>query len=136
MKYFRTILVIVALAALGCTYAQSNNNDKTCTSQKCAAADPVMLQLDSMSGSLFTRDKLFVNDEQLQASIDLPYNMIPKYSDDEMKEKMRLIPSIIPLNYNENVKQFIEDLCPNSIMLQDFNGNFIFQIVITWSCNV
>ena len=108
MKYFRTILVIVALAALGCTYAQSNNNDKTCTSQKCAAADPVMLQLDSMSGSLFTRDKLFVNDEQLQASIDLPYNMIPKYSDDEMKEKMRLIPSIIPLNYNENVKQFID----------------------------
>lgn len=70
--------------------------------------DPVICHLDSMSYSLFTRDKFFVNDEQLLSSINMPYDFIPKYTEAEIKGKMKLIPTIIPLTYNGQVKSFID----------------------------
>ena len=76
--------------------------------QKADCIDPVICQLDSMSFSLLTRDKFFVTDDALQASINLPYNLTPKFTEQEIREKMKLIPSMIPLNYNTTVKQFIE----------------------------
>lgn len=70
--------------------------------------DPVISQLDSISLDFFTRDKLFAADDELIASINLPYDFIPKYSDAEIVEKMKLIPAIFPLTYNEKVKSFID----------------------------
>lgn len=81
------------------------NNDG---SKASCADDPVIMRLDSMSYSLFTRDKFFVNDEQLIASIDMPLSEIPRYTDDQIREKMKLIPSLVPLQYNATVKQFID----------------------------
>ncbi len=70
--------------------------------------DPLICQLDSMAFNLFTRDKYFVDDEQLLASINMPSDFIPKYTDAEIKEKMKLIPSLVPLTYNQEVKTFID----------------------------
>lgn len=72
------------------------------------ATDPVIMRLDSMSFSLFTRDKFFVDDAQLIASIDMPQTEIPRFTDREIREKMKLIPSMVPLQYNPTVKQFID----------------------------
>ncbi len=79
-------------------------NDSTATCD----IDPVIVQLDSMSYSLFTRDKFFVSGDELLASINMPYDIIPKYSEAEIKERMKLIPAEVPMAYNGYVKQFIE----------------------------
>lgn len=70
--------------------------------------DPLICQLDSMSLSLLTRDKFFVSDEELLASINMPYDFIPKYTEADIKEKLKLIPAIVPMNYNQHVKTFID----------------------------
>jgi membrane-bound lytic murein transglycosylase D len=70
--------------------------------------DPVICRLDSMSFSLLTREKIFVDDKALEASIDMPADALPKFTDAQIMEKMKLIPSLIPLNYNQTVRQFIE----------------------------
>jgi hypothetical protein len=57
---------------------------------------------------MFTRDRLFIDDATVMSSINMPYDFIPKYTNEEVQEKMRLIPSLIPLNYNATVKQFID----------------------------
>jgi len=61
-----------------------------------------------MSLSLLTRDKFFVSDEELLASINMPYDFIPKYTEAEIKEKLKLIPAIVPMNYNQHVRTFID----------------------------
>ena len=103
-KLFRPIAVfLMALAFISPTSAQNNfgTQDQSCI-------DPLICQLDSMSFNLFTRDKFFVGDDELLASINMPYDFIPKYSEAEIKEKMKLIPSIVPLTYNQQVKMFID----------------------------
>lgn len=70
--------------------------------------DPLIVQLDSMAYSLFTRDKFFVSDEQLLSSINMPYDAIPKYTEDQIKQKMKLIPAEFQMTYNSQVKQFID----------------------------
>ncbi len=70
--------------------------------------DPLIGQLDSMSGSLFTRDKFFVNDDELLQSIYMPSELIPRYSDAEIQEKLKLMPNEVPMIFNNQVKQFID----------------------------
>lgn len=102
---FRSIIIFVVL--LICRLPAFSNNGTDLCGSTCNV-DPVISQLDSMSFSLFTRDKFFVNDTQLEQSIDMPFDEIPKYSDVEVREKMKLIPSLIPMNYNPYVQQFID----------------------------
>lgn len=105
IQKFRTIAVLLfASAFITPAYSFYNFTD----SSQASCIDPVICQLDSMSLSMFTRDKLFADNPALLASISMPYDAIPKYTEDEMKEKMKLIPSLIPLNYNTTVKQFVE----------------------------
>ena len=105
IQKFRTIAVfLIASAFITPAYSFYNFTD----SAKASCIDPVICQLDSMSHTMFSRDKLFVNDAALQASVNMPYDQIPKYTVDEVKEKMRLIPSLIPMNYNSTVKQFVD----------------------------
>ncbi len=100
---FRTIAVfLLATAFTRPAYSSSvNAADSLCI-------DPLICQLDSMSLSLLTRDKFFVSDEELLASINMPYDFIPKYTDADIKEKLKLIPAIVPMNYNQHVKTFID----------------------------
>lgn len=73
-----------------------------------AQIDPVVARLDSMSDCMFTRDKCFVNDAQVLNSINLPADQIPKYTEDEIREKMTLIPAEFAMTYNGQVKSFID----------------------------
>ena len=104
---FRTIVVLLFASAL-ITPAYSFYNYNFTDSAKASCIDPVICRLDSMSLAMFTRDKLFVNDQALSSSIYMPYESIPKYTEDEIKHKLKLIPSVIPMNYNTTVKQFID----------------------------
>ena len=73
-----------------------------------AQVDPIVARLDSMSDCMFTRDKCFVNDEQVLNSINLPIEQIPTYTEDEIREKMTLIPAEFAMTYNGQVKSFID----------------------------
>lgn len=70
--------------------------------------DPIITQLDSMSYSLLTRDKDYVSHDELSALVNMPYDLIPKYSEADISEKMKLIPTDVPMSYNAYVKQFID----------------------------
>ena len=105
IRKLRTIAVLLIASAF-ITPAYSHYNFTDSTQNSCI--DPVICQLDSMSLTMFTRDKLFIDNATVLASINMPYDAIPKYTPDEMKEKMKLIPSLIPLNYNNTVKQFVD----------------------------
>jgi membrane-bound lytic murein transglycosylase D len=61
-----------------------------------------------MSYSLFTRDKFFVTDDELLRSINMTADQLPKYTDEEIMQKMRLIPTLVPLTYNKKVREFID----------------------------
>src|SRR5690349_8890884 len=104
IQLLRTI-VVFSLATFSVYTARSNYfNDSTMMCD----VDPVIARLDSMSFSLFTRDKFFVTDDELLSSINMPPELIPRYSEAEIKEKLKLIPSLIPLNYNKQVQAFID----------------------------
>ena len=106
-KFFRTIAVFLIASAFH-TPAFSFYNFSDSSSSQMTCIDPLICKLDSMSYSLFTRDKFFVDDASLQASINMPVEMIPKYYAAEVKEKMKLIPSSMELNYNSRVQDFID----------------------------
>lgn len=103
-QIFRTIVVFVLATSSVFTARSNYYNDSTLMCD----IDPVIARLDSMSYSLFTRDKFFVTDDELLASINMPSELIPRYSQAEIKDKMKLIPTLIPLNYNSQVQAFID----------------------------
>ncbi len=70
--------------------------------------DPVILALDNLSQTYFTREKLFANSEELQKSISIIPDQLPQYTDLEMKIRLKQIPSDISLDYNSQVKSFID----------------------------
>ena len=76
--------------------------------QQATCIDPITCRLDSMALTIFSRDKFFVDDAVLMASVNMPLDQIPKYSDQQIVDKMKLIPSIIPMSYNNTIRQFIE----------------------------
>ncbi len=100
----RTVVVFLIVAVFSTPAKASYYNDSALVCD----VDPLIVQLDSMSFSLFTRDKFFVTDDELLASINMPYELIPKYTDAQIKEKMKLIPTLITLNYNKQVQDFID----------------------------
>src|SRR5208282_5531041 len=83
-------------------------NPFTCDSLTRADADPVIIWLDSMSYQLFTRDKLFGSSADLIQSIALTRDQLPGYTPEEMKQRMKFIPSMISMDYNTEVQNFIE----------------------------
>ncbi len=102
---FRTIVALLLVwLNTSSVVAQYNFNDLN----NLSCIDPIICQLDSMSFNLLTRDKFFVQNEELLSSINMPYDFIPKYSAEEIQERMRLIPAVVPLTYNQQVKSFID----------------------------
>jgi membrane-bound lytic murein transglycosylase D len=107
MKFIKNIITITLLALAAYPPAMAVNpwiHDSITR----AEVDPVMLSLDSMSYQLFTRDKFFASSDELQRSINLPKDQLPSYSPSEMKQRMKMIPAIIPMDYNADVQAFID----------------------------
>jgi membrane-bound lytic murein transglycosylase D len=73
-----------------------------------ADVDPVVVSLDSMSYQLFTRDKLFGTNADIEKSINISRDQLPTYTVAEMKERMKMIPSMISMDYNPDVQAFID----------------------------
>ena len=73
-----------------------------------ADIDPVISTLDSMSYQILTRDKFFTTSEELNKYIGMTPDQLPSFSDAEMERRLKLIPSAVPLDYNQNVKPFID----------------------------
>ncbi|MFN8310341.1 MAG: transglycosylase SLT domain-containing protein [Chitinophagales bacterium] len=73
-----------------------------------AEVDPVIRSLDSVSFQLFTRDKFFATNDELDRAIHLSPDQLPHYTEAEMKQRMKAIPSAIQLDYNSDVQAFID----------------------------
>lgn len=101
----KKIITVIAIALTGIS-AQAKNPFAGDSTR--ADVDPVVVSLDSMSYQLFTRDKLFGNSAELIQSIALTKDQLPSYSPDEMKKRMKMIPSMISMDYNQDVQAFID----------------------------
>lgn len=73
-----------------------------------ADLDPVILELDKQLGLYLTPDKYFSSSEDVRKSIALTADELPKFTDLEMKVRLQKIPSLIRLDYNSDVKAFID----------------------------
>jgi membrane-bound lytic murein transglycosylase D len=107
MMCFKKIITIAAIMLGGLMPAVAMNpfaHDSTTH----ADVDPVMIALDSMSYQLFTRDKFFGNSAELTESIHLTKDQLPSYTPEEMKIRMKMIPSMISMDYNADVQAFID----------------------------
>ena len=101
-------IIIVCAIALGVYIPGQCMNPFAHDSLSCVDADPVVISLDSMSYQLFTRDKFFGNTAELERSIHLTKDQLPTYTAEEMKQRMRMIPSMISMDYNSDVQAFID----------------------------
>ena len=100
---------LTVLAVMLCGFLPSRAvNPFTSDSLSRADVDPVVISLDSMSYQLFTRDKLFGTSADIMRSIALTKDSLPNFTPDEIKKRMKLIPSLISMDYNQDVQNFIE----------------------------
>ena len=107
MKSIRTVIYVSLLCMVAFQPAMALNpwaHDSTTR----AEVDPVTIALDSMSYQLFTRDKFFATSVELERAINIPREQLPTYTPAEMKQRMKLIPAIIPMDYNSDVQAFID----------------------------
>src|SRR5271163_1420359 len=100
MRMRFVIVLFFVTALIPGSYAFYNWSD---SSQQATCIDPVICQLDSMSLTLFSRSKFFVDDNALINGVNMPYDQIPKYTDKQIVDKMKLIPSVIPMAYNTTI---------------------------------
>ena len=104
LRKYISFIVIAVGSYLPCGAMNPFSHD----SLTCVDADPVVMSLDSMSYQLFTRDKLFGNSSELERSIHLTKDQLPSYTAEEMKHRMKMIPSMISMDYNSDVQAFID----------------------------
>jgi len=100
--------ISVFTLALGMMLSAEAKNPFASDSTTRVDMDPVMVSLDSMSYQLFTRDKLFGTSAELVQSIALTKDQLPTYTPEEMKKRMKMIPSMISMDYNGDVQAFID----------------------------
>ncbi|HEY0262133.1 MAG TPA: LysM peptidoglycan-binding domain-containing protein [Chitinophagales bacterium] len=101
-------IVLNFLLLLGVTNVQSVfAHYQTDSLSKRAEVDPLILEIDSLAKAL-TREKLFVDTNELQRLINIPPDQLPHYSDAEMTVRMKQIPSLFKMDYNRDVKAFID----------------------------
>jgi membrane-bound lytic murein transglycosylase D len=107
MKCFNKIVLAAVILVTGLAPLRASNPFVHDTTTH-ADIDPVIVSLDSMSYQLFTRDKFFGNTEELSESIALTRDQLPTYTPEEMKRRMKMIPSMISMDYNADVEAFID----------------------------
>lgn len=91
----------------GCFLFLTANVQLVSAQNDCIANDPLILSLDSLSRSL-SREKLFVDTTELQRLIALTPDQLPRYTDEEIRLRMQQIPSLFRMDYNSDVKAFID----------------------------
>ena len=107
MIKLKKIITVVAFA-MGTSMPAWATNPFAHDSITRADTDPVVVSLDSMSYQFFTRDKFFGSSAELIQSIALTKDQLPTYSAEEMKRRMKMIPSIMSMDYNPEVQAFID----------------------------
>lgn len=100
---FAAILLCLGISAS--SFASHYSSSDSASRYK---VDPVIAHLDSMYDDLFTPDKFYANEADLQRCIAMTPDMLPQYSDAEIKNRLKLIPSMVALDYNPSVKSFID----------------------------
>ncbi|MCW3128099.1 MAG: hypothetical protein JWO03_3757 [Bacteroidetes bacterium] len=107
MKLLTRLLPLTVIAIMASVPVRAVN-PFTRDSMTRADVDPVVVQLDSMSYQLFTRDKLFGNTAELERCINITRDQLPTYTPAEMKQRMKLIPAVMSMDYNSDVQAFID----------------------------
>lgn len=107
MKLLQRLIPLTVISIMASVPALAVN-PFTRDSMTRADVDPVVVQLDSMSYQLFTRDKLFGNTAELERSIAITRDQLPTYTPAEMKQRMKMIPAIMAMDYNTDVQAFID----------------------------
>lgn len=88
--------VLLVLAGGQSVFAQEN----------CVADNPLILSLDSLARSL-SREKMYVDTVELQRLVALTADELPRYTDEEMRLRMKQIPALFRMDYTDEVKAFI-----------------------------
>ena len=60
-------------------------------------------QLDELTSKLMYGDKLLLDSQKLMEYINIDRSYLPQYNDEEFRKQMALIPTTIPLVYNEEI---------------------------------
>ncbi len=97
IKYFTGTLLLCSFSLFA-----APNNDERCD------LDPVIRQMDSLFYSTFTKDKIYVHEQELDKYINYPIDQLPKYTDDDLRMRLQAIPSLVPMTFAPQVKSFIE----------------------------
>jgi membrane-bound lytic murein transglycosylase D len=100
-KHYISTVLFATLSALVFAFPQQDSIVKP-------DLDPVILELDKQVNTLLTRDKMFSNSEQLRKSVALTADELPKFNDLEMKVRLKNIPTLVQLDYNSDVKAFVD----------------------------
>jgi membrane-bound lytic murein transglycosylase D len=65
-------------------------------------ADPMLARIDSLTAFAFSKNNLYFGNV---STVSTPFD--PQYSDAEIKRKLNQIPTLFPMNYNNDVKTYI-----------------------------
>jgi membrane-bound lytic murein transglycosylase D len=65
-------------------------------------------QLDELTTKLMYGDQLFLDSQKLREIINIDRSYLPQYTDEEFRKQMSLIPTTIPLVYNEEIGTLIK----------------------------
>lgn len=95
MKFLYTILLVLFTFQLT---AQSSRD----------SVDLNFEQLDELTTKLMYGDQLFLDSQKLREIINIDRSYLPQYTDEEFRKQMSLIPTTIPLVYNEEIGTLIK----------------------------
>ncbi|MDW8273267.1 MAG: LysM peptidoglycan-binding domain-containing protein [Chitinophagales bacterium] len=95
------VILIITLALAMQSLAQYQSSER-------CELDPVIRHIDSMFHITFTRDKVYLPSSELEKYINYPIERLPQYSDQELIQRLKAIPSVVPMTFNKDVKSFIE----------------------------
>lgn len=108
MNRYKKFSVVVGMILLVANMVAATPKGWSADSIVKADVDPVITTLDSLSYQILTRDKFFTITTDLAKYINLPTEQLPHFTDAEVEQQLRFIPSAVPLDYNKDVRAFID----------------------------
>lgn len=105
MKFQKVIVLFFAFIYSLTNYAQ--HDSRKFTYDESAKNYINFEQLDELTNKFVMQDKSIVNDEAIQAQINIDRSLLPSYTEEELHKKILAIPATIPLKYHAEVGQLI-----------------------------